>query len=266
MILLTVLLLTGCSGNGAAKRAEVLRSADTLTSVCKKVVTIPAPDEKCITPQGGYFDGKYYYQLFLEQDSASNEQNNVDRIVKVDAKSGKVVKISGPLPLNHGNDITYHPGLQRLLVVHNNPNRTLVSSVDPETLELDTTYTMPCMIYCMDYSPAHDRFVAGNSGGQNFCYLTSEFQYADARLDRHATKRTAGYTTQGCACDENFVYFVLYNENVITVYDWDSHLVTVIELTVGDIEPENISVVDGEIYVTCVQDGATVYRVTPKAR
>jgi hypothetical protein len=54
---------------------------------------------------------------------------------------------------------------------------------------------------------------------------------------------------------------VLYKQNVITVYDWEGNFVTIIELNVGSIEPENISVVNGEIFVTCHSGGAKIFRI-----
>ena len=101
------------------------------------------------------------------------------------------------------------------------------------------------------------------SGGQNFRFFTDAFKLTDRNL-RQSTPLTAGYTTQGCATDENFVYFVLYKQNVITVYDWTGKFVSLISFDVGNIEPENISVVNDDIYITCANGGGAVYRVTPK--
>ena len=59
---------------------------------------------------------------------------------------------------------------------------------------------------------------------------------------------------------------MLYNRNVITVYDWDGNFVGVIELDVGNIEPENISVVDDTICVGCAKNGMTLFKVIPKLK
>ncbi len=63
------------------------------------------------------------------------------------------------------------------------------------------------------------------------------------------TPLTTGYVTQGVTCDDNFIYFVLYQKNVITVYDWEGRFVTLVSLSSIQDEPENISVVDGQIYI-----------------
>lgn len=55
---------------------------------------------------------------------------------------------------------------------------------------------------------------------------------------------------------------MLYVENVITVYDWDGNFVTLIHLSVQG-EPENLTVVDGIIYVvTGYKKQALVYEIT----
>jgi len=244
---------------------EILLSSQSLKSKCKAIRTIYSPVSGAY-PQGGYTDGKYVWQVFIQKDTASNEAANKDIIVKYDLTTGKTVKISKVLDLNHGNDITMTPdGL--LAVVHNNPNRYTVSIIDPDELTLVKKVQLPKMIYCMAYCEAREKYVVGVSGGQNFCYLASTMQKGSNKdlLDKTATNLTTGYTTQGCTCDANFIYFVLYNKSVITVYDWDGKFVTLIELDVGKLEPENISVVGNSIYVTCANNGAQIYKVEPYA-
>ena len=245
--------------------ADVLRSSESLSSTSERLFTVPYPTDQNKNPQGGWIDpeGRFFYQVFLNRDNESNEANNQDIIVKYDMISHRVVKVSDALLLNHANDITWYPEKNCLAVVHNNPNRKKVSLVDPDTLTLIETVNLNYTIYCMDYNAENDMFVIGISGGQNFMFLKRNFKDVD-RTIRIATPLTAGYTTQGCASDANFIYFVLYNQNVITVYDWSGNFVTLISFDVGTIEPENISVVNDEIYVTCNSGGAAVYRITPK--
>ena len=247
---------------GSKGLGDLIKRADTFASSCDIVMTIPAAGNGVTVPQGGCFDGKYFYQLFIKKDTQTNEANNVDRIVKVDAATGKTVLVSDDLSLNHGNDITYNPKINKLVVVHNNPNRSTVTLIDPETLTVTESRKLPVTIYCMDYDPQRDCYVVGISGGQDFRYLDADFNVISKQYA--ATPRTKGYVTQGMACTDDFLFFVLFRENVITVYDWDGKLVTVIELSVGSIEPENISVYGNDIYITCAKNGATVYRVTPK--
>jgi len=246
--------------------AEIIPTADTLSSTAEKLLTVKAPDDKSKTVQGGYTDGKYHYQAFIQKDTASNEQNNVDVIVKTDLATGEVVKTSGPLPLNHANDITYNPKIDKLVVVHNNPNRTKVSYVDPETLEMTETVTIPYSIYSIHYSETYDRYVVGLSGGQSFTFLDGNLKRISGTTAAKPTPRTTGYTTQGVTADDNYIYFVLYNQNVITVYDWDFNFVTLIEMDLGKVEPENLSIVGNDLYVVTTGGGAAIWRVTPTAK
>ena len=107
--------------------------------------------------------------------------------------------------------------------------------------------------------------MVGLSGGQDFAIWNSNFE--EIKGPFKPTTLTEGFITQGVACDDDHIMFVLYKENVITVYDWEGNYVSLINLK--DIpeeveEPENISIVDGKIYITCAgPEGAKVYLVEP---
>ena len=105
----------------------------------------------------------------------------------------------------------------------------------------------------------------GLSGGQTFAIWDSNFNEIAGPFE--PTGLTEGYVTQGVSCNDDFVFFVLYKDNVITVYDWDGNFITLIKL--NDIssvleEPENISIVNDEIFVGCAaSEGMKVYKVEP---
>ncbi len=239
--------------------ASILRSKTELRANTRRCATVPN-DGVSTTVQGGYTDGKYHYQLFIRKDTESNEENNIVRLVKYDLETQEQVQVSEPLPLNHANDLTYNAKRGVFVAVHNNPHRKWVSLIDPETLTVIETVKMDIKIYSISYNQALDQYVVGLSGGQTFRILDADFMPVDDVIFQ-PTEKTAGYTTQGASSDENFIYFVLYNQNVITVYDWDGNFVTLIKLTV-DGEPENLSVVDGTIYVTTGFGGAAyVYEI-----
>lgn len=243
----------------AEELAAKLRSSALFRSRVAKVATVPH-DNVSTTSQGGYTDGTYHYQLFIKKDTENNEENNIVRLVKCDLATGEVVQISDPLPLNHANDLTYNAKRGLFVAVHNNPHRKWVSLIDPETLTIVKTVKMGIKIYSIAYNEARDQYVVGLSGGQTFCFLDADFNRVDDVIYQ-PTDQTKGYTTQGAACDENFIYFVLYKENAITVYDWDGQFVTLIKLAVSG-EPENLNVVDGVIYIGVgTAAGTIVYRV-----
>lgn len=245
--------------SGAEQLAETLLSSDSLRAQAKKIGHIEHDGVSHIS-QGGYTDGTYHYQLHIKKDTASNEENNIVRLVKYDIAAKTIVQISDPLPLNHANDLTYNPKRGVFLAVHNNPHREWVSIIDPETLTVIETVTIDFRIYSIAYNEARDQYVVGLSGGQTFRFLDADLKPVSDEVYQ-PTPQTTGYTTQGVACDDRFIYFVLYQKNVITVYDWEGRFVSLISLTMAD-EPENISVVDGQIYIGVgTGAGTDLYRI-----
>ena len=240
---------------------DTLKQSYTFSSNCAEMFSILPPDEVSTIPQGGIFVGRYYYQCFLKRDFETNEEHNIVKIVKYDTVDKKTVLVSQELSLNHANDIAYNRKLKCLIVVHNNPNRTKISFVDTKTLTVIREENVPMNIFCMDYNEDKGLYVVGLSGGQNFAFLDENFNQVG--ITEYPTGRTYNCTTQGVTCDDDFIYFVLYNENLISVYDWQGEFVTVIKLDVGDIEPENITVRDDNIYVGCANFGLTVFSVKP---
>ncbi|MBE6568610.1 MAG: hypothetical protein E7658_00135 [Ruminococcaceae bacterium] len=233
------------------------------TDNCTPLLSVKKPEESIKTPQGGYCDKEYYYQIFIQKDFASNEENNIDRIVKTEIATGRVVMTSPPLALNHANDMTYNARIDKFIVCHNNPNRHLISFLDPETLTVTDTLSLPCLIFSIDYNEDRNMYVVGLAGGQSFRFLDKNFRFADDTVHL-PTEITKGYITQGVGCDNRYIYFVLFRQNVITVYDWDGNFVTVFDAHVNGHEPENISIADGTVYVgSGGGDGSILWEILP---
>ena len=225
--------------------------------------------------QGGCRVGKYHYQAIIKTDKESNEMNNITYVVKYDLETKETVMCSELLQLNHANDMTYNAKTNELVIVHHGPRTKMLSFMDPETLTVTRTAQLPVSVYSIAYDKVRDMYVVGVAGGQNMRRITADFQYADGRTI-WATESAKHYTTQGIACDEYFIYCVLYDsmhagatnmQNIITVYDWYGNFVGTINAKVGNIEPENISVVDGKIFVLAHKSrtGGMIYEVTPTA-
>lgn len=253
MVIVGILLLFCCAVSAEENSVlhSALRSAQTLVAeTTQQVASIKMP-RTMTWQQGGWTDGVYFWQLFINKDSASNEANNAVLLMKYNLETKEIEQQSSFMKLNHANDMTYNAKLGYFVVCHNSPNRNLISYIDPQTLEIVETVALPGEreIYCIDYNAATDRYVVGNSGGQSFTILDGDLNPIS---ETHApTDRTAECVTQGVATDDEFIYFVLYKPNEIAVYDWEGNFVTLIELDVGYIEPENISVVGDVIYVGC---------------
>lgn len=119
----------------------------------------------------------------------------------------------------------------QLVVVHNNPYRNKLSFVDPETLEITDSRTIEHKIFSIAYNEKRGSYVAGLSGGQSFAILDNNFNKTSGPFT--PTDYTTGYVTQGLASSNDFIFFALYIENIITVYDWDGNFVALIDLTLG---------------------------------
>lgn len=198
--------------------------------------------------QGGYTDGKYYYQAFIRRDNASGEVENEDVVVKYDMQTKQVVKESEKLKLNHCNDFTYNAKTGKLYICNATGRKNIVSIMNPETLEIEGEIDLGFEIFSINYNEKRDMYVVGIAGGQTFRFLDAEFRIASDIFD--PTTRTINYTTQGNTSDDDYIYFVLYKENVITVYDWDGNFVSWIKTDIPKTaEPENISVVGNDIYM-----------------
>lgn len=207
--------------------------------------------------QGGCTDGEYMY--FAMNDTKS--ENSYTLIYKVKIGEKKAEKVSGPLQLDHANDITYNEKLGTLIVVHNAPNKKKLSYVDKETLTVTKTAELSFKTFCLQYCAERDQYVCGKAGGQNFYILD-----ADLNPVNFIEAESTGYTTQGVDCDGEYIYFVQYNNNVVVIYDWDGNRVACIDLPITGCEPENIFHSGEDFYVSCAQAGIKLYQITLKEK
>lgn len=238
-----------------------------------KLATLPEPTNyQNLYYQGGCTtDGEYFYQAVItykdtkptEEDGTDKDVSNEVRVVKYNLSTGEAIW-SDSMALNHANDITYNPKLDRFVVCHNAGNAKRVSYLkvnDAGKLEMDGGADLKYSSYSIDYNAIYDRYVVGRSGAEYFDVYDSDFKVLysfeakeeyKAQLTEDKTSYTA-YITQGIACDDNYIYCVLDKPDVIVVYDWFGCFVTKIDLSnVVDYEPENISIVGNSIYVTDV--------------
>lgn len=222
--------------------------------------------------QGGCIVGNYQYQCIIKTDKESNQMNNLTYVVKYDLTTKQTVLCSELLQLNHANDITYNEKTGELVIVHNAPRGKMLTFMNPETLQVTRTGTLPVSVYAITYNKARDQYMLGISGGQNLRPVTADLQYATEKITQ-ATPTTKNYTTQGICSDDTFIYCALYDsiyvqssrmQNVITVYDWYGNYVGLINIGVGNLEPENVSITNGNITVLAYKSGkgGAIYNIT----
>ena len=220
--------------------ASILRIGGTYTlKDADLLASIPVDGEYRVM-QGGATDGQYLYYCMENQSLSAHESY----IYKIDPETGRVVKRSASLQLDHSNDMTYNAKLRQLLVVHNAPNRKYVTFVDIDTLQKVKTIKLDWEIFCIAYNEERDEYCIGLSGGQSFSIVDSDFKF----IRRYNIAGT-GYTTQGMTCDGNYLYFAQSGANVVVVYDWDGYRIDVVPIEFTEKETENISIIGNDVYI-----------------
>lgn len=219
--------------------------------------------------QGSCTDGKYIYIVLENQNTGGagyKKESHYCKIVKLDAKTLKTVKTSEPLLLDHGNCCTYNADTNEIAVVHNAPNKSYLSFVDADTLELKRTDKNSFIImYSVAYNTRYKKYVMGIAETYNYAVYSSY-----PKKPKKYTGYNTGYTKQGMDCDDKYVYFVLYNKNVIVVQDWEGGYIKTIDITGVYDEPEDIFFIGEQMYMTSFRGragGANIYRLDfePKA-
>lgn len=201
--------------------------------------------------QGGATDGTYSYNALVTAGS-----DTYAKISKVDLSTHRVVAVSAPLNINHGNDITYNSSSGnsysgKLIVTHNDandndPNRSdikrTVTVVDPNSLTVEGSVVIdiPDTLYgatrqqlkdikgfasvtYMDSGFYKGCYVAIISSSHNFLILDKDFnaiRYVEVSWRYDNTK----VYYQGAASYGNYILVGVYPRsssyyNVLCIYD-----------------------------------------------
>ena len=240
---------------------DALEKGGALTAELEKVSsfdTVTLDGVYCHVVQGGGTDGTYAYVALV---NGNNDAATKSVILKFDPKTWETVQTSKLMLLQHANDITYNPNLKSLVVACCEPNTRKIVYVNPDTLEETGSDSLRTPTYCLAYDQELD------------CYWTArDLYYAavpanDLKKVASAGKHdTTGHTTQGMTVDDKYLYFVLYKENCMMIYDKETGKQTVVGLSVpaSDGEPENLFWIGGELYIVfnnSTWTGGEIYRV-----
>lgn len=199
---------------------------DGFVSTVNLVMNVPQQDGWSVQ-QGCTSDGTYAYFIMINKATSPE----TGKITKVDMSTWEVVQVSEKLATCHSNDMAYVPKLGKLVVVHNAPDRTKLSIVDPETLTVDEIIDIGQKVYCIGYSEGMDQFMFGASGTDSvFHIFDGEFQYGGTVYGA-----STGFLTQGGYADDEFIYAVRSPEgddvgNFLFVFGWDGTYLTRVEL------------------------------------
>ena len=209
--------------------------------------------------QGACGYGKYTYLLLY------NRSNGYSRIVKVKKKNGKIKKISAPLALNHGNDMTYNSKEGFLVVVNYTGKPWRLSLVDPKTLKIIRHVTVKCPkstynateqtvsswsgITGIAYNKKRNVYVASLKDSNNYVILDENFTIEKQIAVTHSDK----YMRQGLEVTNEFILRCRspisadQRYNIISVYDWFGNYVC--QLQTGWIgEAEGVYVIGSGLY------------------
>ncbi len=231
------------------------------TAVPHKLFAFDAPDARHHIMQGNVFDGETYTAAFYERDGS--DAGVV--LMQMDAE-GNRLRVSDPMNLYHANNITYNPRIGQFIVTHcqGDGHCAHYSLVDPVTLTETASGELERPFFALAYSPERDMYGSGEWAGE-----TVDVWDGDMRLLRSFSVERPSSLSQGCFCDGDYIWFVRSSVGgsgcELRLYDWDTGVLAFrIPICSMGVEPEALSVVNGEIYVLCNNNqynGGIVFRL-----
>lgn len=244
-ILILTLCLT-CLPLIASAEDNFYSTADTL-SIIDNIEVDAGLSQKSGTCQGACTDGKYAYFAIY---------NGVTTILKYDVSNFSLVDKEKTSVVDHANDMTYNPKINKIIVANNIPNYDIISILNPDTLEVEDQKQLDVDICAISYNEKRDQYIVCLSGTYDFALLDNEF-----KVVKEFEGVETGYTRQGCDSDDNYIYISQSDgNNLIVVYDYEGNHIK--NISVGDSkEIENIFHIGNSFYCTLHYFGNYIYRL-----
>ncbi|MBQ8803737.1 MAG: hypothetical protein IJZ53_08900 [Tyzzerella sp.] len=218
-------------------------------AMCTQTAHYPVQNEFNVL-QGGCTDGEYLYLVM--QDQIKNSLNCV--IMKVDPSNWEIVQVSDPLPIDHGNSITYLPDENQFVISNCDPDPTLVSYVKADSLELIETVKVPYTVFSYAWSQERQQFAA--MGSNKVMLLTDE----NLKVTESFNGLASNFSNQGYVVDDEYVYVVSISSNNIHVCDWEGNWIETIGIPVGTEMESMVPYGEGDLYYTTFwNNGADVF-------
>ena len=163
--------------------------------------------------QGGCIMGDYL--ITCMHSPASNDIPEKVCLVKSDLKTGKIIKKIDNLPLGHGNDATYNPDDNVLVIADCGGNgHNKLHIIDPETLTLKETITVQgngTTICAIDYDTVNKRYVAVGAQNDYVHIYNRQFQLVKEFEGYGMTKGDpykGDFVEQGIKTDGKYLYIL----------------------------------------------------------
>lgn len=215
-------------------------------------------DPRIYRRQGGCFTGEVYYQVLITK----NEELAV--VARKNVKTGEMI-YSEPRLMDHANDATYDPYNNRLIV----GNTKTVWIYDADTLEFIETKTLSHSTSRISYCAERHTYVVAS-----YYFYDDTFTYTERYVKSKFSTLYGDLelSSQGTACDDVFIYSLLIESTDVSgkynaylgVLDWYGNTLAFITVNIDEkFEPENVSVIDGKLYIAVctTQPVATLYEV-----
>ena len=103
--------------------------------------------------QGSATDGTYAYFVLESQIDYKGS------LWKCDLNTWEVLDVKYGLEIDHGNDMTYNPNTNQLIVVNNKPRYNTITFIDPQTLEITGTKQLAVNMFSIAYNETRDQYV-----------------------------------------------------------------------------------------------------------
>ena len=200
--------------------------------------------------QGGCFNGTSIYQALLSSKAGGEKYS---RVMKKDIATGEMKYSEIMYGIGHVNDMTYNPRTNEVFVC----SGSKMYAFDADTLE--QTRVVNAAASCTGFSYNYERDCYVFLSGYRFTKVSGDMSQ---NLGKIFTSTYRG-VTQGIGSDDTFIYFLLCESlgydskyyTYIAVYDWYGNFVRYMTVKIPEnFEPENISAVDGQIYIGATSD------------
>ncbi len=215
------------------------------------------------TLQGSCTDGTYLYMLMQNAKAKFENDAFVSMCVlyKIDLSTWEIVTKSEPLPVDHGNSITYNSKTNELLVANASPNNHLISKIDPETLTVTDVIQYGTKLSGISYNALRDQYVIRLTGTHDFAILD-----ADLVLQAEYKGGDTGLILQNIDSDDDYIYITDTSQTQepgiegMLVYDWNGNYAGAFRID-SQLENEGMFHVGDDYYMTFNNSGGRVYKI-----